>query len=212
MFQALQLEVMDRFTAVEQHFRKSPSRPSDVGQTAKGLVFVQVYGIYEYTAKSMTRLAIAQVAACGHTFADLRPSLLALFLDAELSAVRDAGEGKLWEKRLRLLERVFSADPVTAVNAIPHDGANFKHSQIEMILKILGVNRKMTIRERHLFRIDELVSNRNRIAHGEETALEVGRRYSRQDIRYHIKLMQKICLRLIFIVSEHCSDPTRHCR
>ena len=202
---------MDRFTAVEQHFRKSPAR-SDVGQTAKGLVFVQVYGIYEYTARSMMRLAIAEIAACGHSFSDLRPSLLALFLDPELSAVRDAGEAKVWAKRLRLIERLLSDDPITAVDATPHDGANFKHSQIEMILRVLGVRRAMTLRKRHLFKIDELVSNRHRIAHGEETALEVGRRYSRQDILNHMRLMQKICLRLIFIVSEHCSDPVRHCR
>jgi hypothetical protein len=211
MFPALQLEVMDRFTAVEQHFRKSPSR-SDVGQTAKGLVFVQVYGIYEYTAKSMTRLAIAEIAARGHTFADLRPSLLALFLNVELTAVRTAGEARLWEKRLHLFERIFSNDSITAVDAIPHDGANFKHSQIEMILKVLGVRRKMTLRVRHLFSIDELVSNRNRIAHGEETALEVGRRYTRQEVLNHMRLIQKICLRLIFIVSEHCSMPDLHCR
>jgi hypothetical protein len=212
MFQALQLEVMDRFTAVEQHFRKSPKRPPDVGQTAKGLVFVQVYGIYEYTARQVTHLAITEIASLGHTFSDLRPSLLALFLDAELSAVRDCGDAKVWEKRIALLEKALSSDQITAVNTMPHDGANFKHSQIQLFLKTLGVRRKMTLRIRHLFRIDELVSNRHRIAHGGETAMEVGRRYSRQDILYHIRLMQKICLRLIFIVSEHCSIPKRHCR
>jgi hypothetical protein len=82
----------------------------------------------------------------------------------------------------------------------------------QLIFRILGIKKPATIRKRHLYRIDELVSNRNKIAHGEETADEIGRRYSRNEILQHIQLMQKICLRLIFLVSEHCDAPERYCR
>jgi hypothetical protein len=212
MFQSLQLEVMDRFTAVEQHFRKSPKQPSDVGQTAKGLVFVQIYGIYEYTTRTATRLAIAEMVSQGKEIKNLKPSLLAVFLDAEINSLRAVGEDKQWDRRIALFEKALSAARLPLVNAIPHDGSHFKYSQLQMLFRTLGIRNTITIRKRHKYQLDEIVVNRNRIAHGEETALEVGRNYSRKDIRHRIKITQALCLRVIFLISQHCSNPRLYCK
>lgn len=209
MFLALQTEVMDRFTAVEQHFKKAP-RKSDLGQTSKGLVFVQIYAVYEYTARAATKLAIGQIAAKSHVFAALSPSLLALFLDAELQSLRDVSEAKVWEARIRLFEKGLSDATITAVETIPFDGTHYRHSHLKIIFRTLGIKKAITMRKRHLFSIDEIVLNRNRIAHGEETPMEVGRRYTRQEVLHRIRLMQRICLRLIFLMSDHCADSNRH--
>lgn len=61
-----------------------------------------------------------------------------------------------------------------------------------------------------MFRIDEIVNHRNSIAHGEETAGDIGRRYSRKDIAQRIVQMEKICLRLIEIFAEYCAQPDKH--
>ena len=212
MFRNLQLEIMDRFTAVEQHFRKYPKHPPEIAQTAKGLVFVQVYAVYEYTARAVTRLAITRIVSLGHSYSELRPSLLSLFLDPDLRSLRDSGPNKIWEARIKLLEQCISENTITPVDIVPTDGTHYRHTHIQLILRTLGVRRTLTIRRRHLYQIDQLVENRNRIAHGDETAVDIGRRYSREDILRHIRLMQRICLRLIFIVSEHCDMPDRHCR
>ena len=55
---------------------------------------------------------------------------------------------------------------------------------------MLGVRRRLTLRRRHLYKIDEVVENRNTISHGNETALNVGRRYSRREINRTIRIMQ----------------------
>jgi hypothetical protein len=202
---------MDRFTAVEQFFRKSP-KSGDLGQTAKGLVFVQIYAIYEYTIRNVTRIAINKIAAHSHPFIKLRSPLLAIFLHQEICSLVETSERNRWEKRLQLFERSLSKSPITAVNAIPHDGSHFRCSQTSMILRALGVKRRFTRLRRHPPRIDEVVEHRNAIAHGEETAQQVGRRYSRADIYSRIRLMRSVCLRLINIVSEHCDLPERHRR
>jgi MAE_28990/MAE_18760-like HEPN len=205
MFLSLQLEVLDRFTAVEEFFRNAP-KAGDMGQTAKGLVFVQIYAIYEYTARSVTRLAI-EIVSQRFKISELKPSLLSIFLDPQLKAVRDCSEPRLWETRLDLMRQVFSNTPITAVAVIPHDGSYFKHSQAKLILRSLGIKRKLTVRRRHPQTIDQVVIHRNSVAHGEETAREIGRRYSRDDIWRSIRLMKSICLRLILLTSEHCSNP-----
>ena len=212
MFPDLQLEVMDRFTALEQYFRNSPKKPEKIAQMAKGMVFVQVYAVYEYTAKSVIRLAITEIVNHGHRYADLQAGLLAIFLDPAVASLRDGKTKKPWESRLDLFEQCVSNDPITAVDVVPTDGSHFKHTQIILILRALGVRRSFTRRKRHLYKIDEIVDHRHVIAHGGETAIDIGRRYSRGDILGIIRLMQKICLRLIAIVSEHCSLPDRHRR
>jgi hypothetical protein len=214
MFQALQLEVMERYTTVEQHFRESRRLRSNLSkQAARGLVFVELYAIHEYTVRSVVRIAIDAIAAHAHRYTDLRPSLLAMFLDPELCSLRDTSPRNIWDRRLVLLERATSNDPVSLAGLVlPIDGTHFRHTHVNLILKVFGVTQALTIDPRHLFRIDEVVDKRNAITHGEETAQEVGRGFSRGDIRQVIRQMKSICLRLILIVSQHCNEPAKHCR
>jgi hypothetical protein len=129
MFPQLQLEVLDRFSSVETHFRNSPKGPrganTETSQTAKGLVFVQIYGIYEYTARNVTRAAIEGIAAHGHHMNELLASLQAVFLDPQIRAIRDCGDRTVWERRLELVERAASRDRISPVVAMPHDGTFF---------------------------------------------------------------------------------------
>jgi hypothetical protein len=213
MFPSLRLEVMERFTAAEQYFRNSPkglTQPRELTQTAKGLAFVQIYAIYEYTVREVTRNAIIEIATHGHRFSDLKSNLLAIFLDPQMKSLRDCTDKDVWKRRLEMLEQAMSNEPITAVIAIPHDGSHFRHTQVELILQMLGVRRTLTLRRKHLYQIDEIVENRNAIAHGNDTAADVGKRYSRADVQQKSRLMQKICLRLIEIVSEHCSRSDQH--
>lgn len=211
MFQTLQAEINDRFTAVERHFRLSPRKPADLAQTSRGLVFVEIYAIYEYTLRTSTRHSIAEIAACGHSFVNLKPSLQALFLDAELKSLREVSEKKVWEKRIALFEKAISTDGITPVDVMPHDGNYYRHTQLQMTFDVLGINKAITTRKRYKYSIDEVVNNRNRIAHGEETPAEVGRRYSDADIRTRVQTMKRVCTRVVLLMSEHCSSPNLHC-
>ena len=210
MFPTLQLEILDRFTAVEKHFRAFKKK-GELGQIAKGLAFVQIHAIYEYTAKEVMRIAIHEIASHGHHYADLKPSLLAVFLHPQLESVKDSGKHHAWERRIDLFQRRSEKAPIAPVLVVPSDGSYFKHTQAQLILKTLGVKRTLTRRRRHLFLIDEVVENRNKVSHGTETAAAIGKRYSRGDIIKKLKQMRRVCLRMIAIVSEHCSNPDWHC-
>jgi hypothetical protein len=214
MFQVLQLEVMERFTAVEQYFRESRRFPKgkSPSQTVRGLIFVQIYAIYEYTVQRVVQAATDEIISHAHSYADLRPSLLAIFLDPEFNSLQAVSLKKTWDRRLQLLDRATCNKPLETTSVIPADGSHFRQSQLKLILRVLGVTRKPTVRTRHLYKIDEVVEMRNAIAHGRETAAAVGQRYTRRDIYRIIRQVKAVCLRLIMIVSEHCSDPSRQRR
>lgn len=91
MFPAIQLEVMRRFTAVKEHFRASRGFTGEPGQISKGLVFVEIYAIYEFTVTNIVKGTTDGLAAHAYTYDALRPSLLALFLDPQLQSLRMCG-------------------------------------------------------------------------------------------------------------------------
>ena len=216
MFHNLQLEVMNRFTAVEQYFRvslpDSGSVQGNVAQTLKGLVFVQIYAIHEYTVLKVVQYGSDAIMAHSHCYSNLRPSLLALFLDPQLAALRDCGPNNIWARRLDLLDLAVSNKVPSLPQApLPSDGNHFRHAHLNLILRVFGIDGTVAVR-RQEFRIDEVVNNRNSISHGGETAAEVGRRYSHREIHELVEIMREVCLRLIAIVSEHCNDPEKHRR
>jgi hypothetical protein len=204
---------MERFTTVDQCFRKAPkdrSKPPELAQNAKGSVYVQIYAIYEYTVRTATLAAIQQIAGHSLAYCDVKPHLLAIFLDPQVRSLRDCGDGDTWKRRFDLLKKMLSDEAISAVDVVPHDGSHFRHTQVELILELLGLSPRFTYRKRHLYKIDEIVENRNSITHGNETAVAIGQRYSRSDVAKDIRLLKSICLRLISLMSEHCSDPALH--
>lgn len=214
MFAPLRSEVADRFAAIESYFASTKSLKGDLGATAKGLVFVQLYAAYEYTVRSAVQIAVESINTHRHRIQDMSPSLLALYLDSELKSLQNCGERNIWSARLKVFDRAFSGDVITLAGTAPtpHDGSHFRHTQLQMIFSVFGISRLPVRRRVHLYRIDEIVDHRNKIAHGNETASEIGRTYTRQEIAKRIRMLNSVCLLLISIFDGFCADVSRHRR
>lgn len=211
MWIPLKTEVLERFAAAESFFKATRSLGGTTEQTAKGLMFVQIYAVYEYTARAVVRSAIVAIAAHRHKPQDLLPSLMALFLDSGLSGLRDCPKRDVWERRIALFESLFSDSPVELSNTVfPSDGTHFRHKQLQTIFKVLGIQRTPAQRKRHLYRVDEVVNQRNAIAHGDESPANVGRTYTRAEISNITRQIKSVCLLLISAVEKQCTDTKRH--
>jgi hypothetical protein len=70
-----------------------------------------------------------------------------------------------------------------------------------MIFRVFGINRLPVRRRAHIGRINEVVGHRNLIAHGTETANDIGRRYTRADISHITAQMRSVCLLLIQVLN-----------
>jgi hypothetical protein len=208
MWNPLRTEVVDRFSAVESFFKATSVFRGDDALSAKGLAFVQIYAAYEFSVRAVVRTAVDAIKLHGHKAQELIPSLMALFMDAELTSLRDCGIAKVWESRIKLFDRLFSEYPASIPNTVfPRDGTHYRHGQLLTIFKVFSINRPPAQRRNHLHLIDTMVNHRNDIAHGLETASNIGRRYSRGDILQMNRQIKSVCLLLISAIEKKCSHP-----
>jgi hypothetical protein len=214
MFHPLQSEIESRFSSVEDFLAATKDFRGDIASATKGMIFVQLYAIYEFTVKGVVQAAIDAINSHGHKMNEIKPSLLALYLDGELNSLRDISRRKIWSKRLEVFERAFCSDVISLTNntVAPTDGSHYRHTQLITIFAVFGIKRLPARRRAHLTRIDEIVGHRNQIAHGSETASDVGRRYTRSEIAHCVRQMKSVCLFLVSVFDGFCADAQRHRR
>ena len=212
---ALKSEVKERFSAIEDFLKATNKLEQRHKTTAKGLAFVQIYAVYEETIRKTVSEAIDSIKMHNHQLSELIPSLMALFLDSELSSVRNSGQRNQWHNRIKLFERLFSgqkAEFSTSNTPLPTDGSHYRYKQLALIFKVFGISRLPVTRRMHIQRIEEVVSHRNSIAHGNDTPEAIGSRYSGSDIRKVIGAMRSVCMLWVRVFDEYCAEPTLHRR
>ncbi len=207
MFTTLSGEIAARLLSIRQFVALTDSLEANSpgeSATCKGLVFVQMYAVYEFTIRGSVQSVLASVKGDGTPPIDLCDEFLTLVLDAELTAAAKAGRPRLWEKRLALLASMSSSNPLSISDTLfPSDGSHYRPQQLRTIWSVLGINNPIVPDLRHLGRIEELVENRNSIAHGRNTADSVGRRYSGGDIKHRLKDVELITSHIVATVQAH---------
>lgn len=152
--------------------------------TCKGLVFVQLYGVYEFAVRASVQAALSAIKEGRLSPSQLPHEILCLVLDPLWVAAAKAGRSRMWEKRQDLIAKVVSGDSLSDLQdtLFPSDGSHYRVKQLHTIWKIFAIPGPVVPDPRFQGRIHELVENRNAIAHGRITAEEVGRRYTRRDL------------------------------
>lgn len=211
MWSDLQNEVADRILETRLFFRgRRKGRIAEHAHrtVAKGLVFVQLYAIYEYTVKSIVKEAINDLKVKPTPISALRLELLSLALHPEVSSVIDSNRNKQWDSRVALFNKVNSVVPFDIDDTVfPDDGSHFRAAQLRTVWKLFGITQPIVPGNRFLGRIEELVEHRNAIAHGRDTASNIGRRFSVPDIDDRIDDTSELCMYLIKAVCVHCANP-----
>lgn len=217
MFQTTMTEVLQRLRDVDSHFRAvCPSDSSGGAAISKGLLFVELYAVYEYAVQSAVQCGINAINQLSLPPVALRAELLSIGLDQELTAMHDSERTKnKWDRRIRFFSRLVDATPVVAQdNTMPNPGTGnyYKPAHIETIWTVFGIATPIVPENRCLGYIDEFIEFRHGIAHGRLTAGEVGRRFSITDMRTRITNTQSICLHILQVMEQHCVQATNLCR
>ena len=102
MFNIVTREILSRRLSTERFVSLidayDPSRIIEIA-TCKGLVFIQMYGAYEYTIKSSVQAALLSINSKNFQVANICKELLCLVLDPLWTAASDVGRRELQADR-----------------------------------------------------------------------------------------------------------------
>ena len=120
----------------------SPVRPATTPAvvTAKGLIFVHLYAIYEYSVMGSVSEAINDMKNRAMPINTIRLELLGIVLNNEFKSAKECGADRIWATRMHMFRRVNSGDPLdVADDFFPHDGSHFRPQQLETIKELFGL-------------------------------------------------------------------------
>lgn len=179
---------------------------SPISRDARGLAVLLLYAAYENLLTSLSRslIEVANQLRVGNR--RLRPGLKVLAAYSHLQSLSDKPATRIWKTAFSVVNlvsdsRLCNVPPET----FPNDGTNFRRSQVGTFCQVFGLGDPAPVLKGAWERLDTIVSERNKIAHGLLSADEVGRTYSLTETRSLVDLWETSWLDFIAWVERSAS-------
>lgn len=169
----------------------------------KGLYIVLLYSSFEFTICRAVTEVSSLVSSKNVQFSHIDPSVYSFALDAELSSIADVGRSRKWQRRVSLFEKQ-NSPALVALNdsCVLGELENAWAATLQKIFLIFGISANPFYDLRVKRQIDEIVDRRNAVAHGRESAADVGRGYTVADLQ----IRQDEILRQVGYMFEQFED------
>ncbi|MBL0736836.1 hypothetical protein JI750_08090 [Flavobacterium sp. GN10] len=174
--------------------------------TAKGLFYVHVYGVFEFTITSCVKKTISAINIESTNVNNIKPLLLSLALNPEFDSLSST-KNRNWTQRWNLFEKI--RDNVIAqisTDLMPTDGKNIRFAQLESIWKTFCISAPILNAPSIGGRLKDIVDNRNAIAHGNNTPAEIGSRVSISDLYNRYNEMSSYCSYIIQVFEDYVNN------
>ncbi|MFA0412625.1 MAE_28990/MAE_18760 family HEPN-like nuclease [Vibrio renipiscarius] len=180
---------------------------SDFYRTQKGLLFVAMYASLEFSiTQSVTRAleVIGQENAPANKFKS--PVLCSIF-DSHFKALRECGSNKVWENRHKLVLSIIGNENISNVDSsvFPSGGSmNISPKQLDSVWTFFDVEGSSLPEGVQHFFLSEVKEHRNAIAHGRETAANIGRRFNVDQLSDRAVKIRLLCSHITSAFSVYC--------
>jgi hypothetical protein len=174
--------------------------------TAKGLFYVHIYGVFEFTITSCVKKTISAINMENTNINNIQPMLFSLVLNPECDSITST-RNRNWAKRWNLFEKIRD-NIITQISTdlMPTDGKNIRYSQLESIWKTFCINAPILNVPSVGGRLKDIVDNRNAIAHGNNTPAEIGSRVSMKDLYDKYNEMSSYCSYIIQVFEDYVNN------
>jgi hypothetical protein len=145
---------------------------------------VMLFAAYERLLYSTCRSLLESAAALRVATKRLRPGFQVFAAYPKLQSVSDTPRNAIWKGGGPSVVAAITAGRCADLetSSFPVDGSFMKASQVELFFDLFCVGDPATVLGEVWPRLDTVVRDRNAIAHGRETADQVGRRYTFDDV------------------------------
>jgi hypothetical protein len=187
------------------------SRPEIL--TAKGLYFVELYGVFEYAVTTTVSQVVKALNDTAIPVEACQPVLLGLGLDAECKSMTAAGPKTHWEKRCSLFARTRVPDPLQIDdNVLPIGIGTIKFRHLQRIWSTFNLRDPVLPNMSLRGGLEDVTDKRMAISHGRESASDVGRRYSFDELAKRHTAIDLVCGHIVqsfetYLASEHYFFP-----
>lgn len=211
-FSVAKNDVRTRFSEARlllEHLRKSsPPALSPATETQKalrGLWLVSLYAAVEKSANAVVEAAIADISSKAIKSFDSNFHLHGIFHHRKVRAIRDCGRNVIFDKSADLFQVAFSDVLLSATdNPLSESLQNVDARTLSWILELFGAP-KMAPSESSIGRVNTLRERRNAVAHGRESASEVGERYSITELDNLYNAADEVVAAFILSIEHHCT-------
>ena len=143
----------------------------------RGLFFVHLYGAFEYSTVEIIKAVATIINGRGIQVGHLETGIYPLALEPQLTAIKDAGPKTKWEKRAGLFEMQASTNVVRLHEGVMlQDLQNVDGQVVNLIYSLFALPDAPLKSPATGGYLDEIKLNRNSIAHGRESPIEVQKR------------------------------------
>ncbi|MFE9052078.1 MAE_28990/MAE_18760 family HEPN-like nuclease [Streptomyces rubiginosohelvolus] len=156
----------------------------DISREGRGLSIVLLYAAYENLLKGVSRTLLESAAQLRVGNRRLKPNFQVFAIHSKLQALTNLSPAHIWKGSGRkVVDAVAERTCSINSNLFPNDGSHMKTKQVITFCEVYGLGAPATILGDAWGRINTVVSERNSVAHGQQTPEEVGRKYSIAEIR-----------------------------
>lgn len=212
-FVGAQNEMRERFAesaSLLGHVRQqSPEvlAPLDsVQKSLRGLWLVSLYAAFERSANAIVEAAIQEVGSHGSRSIDCVPPIHSIIHFSKIQAVKDCGSAKVFDRSVNLFDAAFSEDKLKSFeNPLAERMQNVGGDTLEWLAGLFGVS-GFLVAPPDRGRLNSLRERRNAVAHGRDSASEVGQRYTLDELTNLYNSADAASTAFFLAMREHCSQ------
>ena len=185
--------------------------------TVRGLFVVNLYGAYEYSVNLAVERLLDLISSKSVAALHLEVCVHSVACDAEFDSLRSVGELKQWQRRLTLVRRQASPDPVVIPGSVFYQFLqNIRVASLEQVFDCLGVSASPVPDPRFRGYLDEVVEKRNQVAHGRESPYDAASGMRSPELERRLEAISKTCDHVFDSFEAHLASkayvqqPHRH--
>lgn len=165
----------------------------DISREARGLAILLLFAAYENLLTSLCRGLLEKAASLRVGNRRLKPGIQLFAVYPQLQAISTLPAHRIWKDKGRHLVELMQAtrECTVGVDLFPIDGSFMKSTQVHVFCTLFDLGDPGPILKEVWGRLDTIVTQRNRIAHGAESPEEVGKRYTIQELRTLVQLWEQ---------------------
>lgn len=212
-FENAHVEIRDRFSEANSlliYLRENgpaPLQPTNNNIKAlKGLWLVSIYSAVERSVNTIIEAAIEVISGHENRSIDCIPSLHSIFYFNGVRSINECGKNKIFDKSISLFKDVFSETVMKITdNPLAESLQNVDANTMSWVLGLFGAP-NFSVAPASVGRVNALRERRNAVAHGRESASEVGERYTIEELGNIYQACDEVVTAFFLNISEHCTN------